>query len=46
MSPKWVFKGQVDDNALPALKFTPAFRSLVRSRGMLDPAQVLDYLKT
>jgi single-stranded-DNA-specific exonuclease len=45
MSPKWVFKGQVDDNALPALKFTPAFRSLVRSRGMLDPAQVLDYLR-
>lgn len=45
MSPKWVFKGQVDDNALPGLRFTPAFRSLVHSRGMLDPAQVLDYLK-
>ena len=44
ISPEWVIRGQVDETALPSLKFTPAFRSLVRGRGMMDPREVLNFL--
>ncbi len=44
MAPQWVIRGHVDDHALPTLNFTPAFRSLMRCRGMHDPVEVMDFL--
>ncbi|HQI81411.1 MAG TPA: single-stranded-DNA-specific exonuclease RecJ [Deltaproteobacteria bacterium] len=43
-APQWVIRGHVDDHALPSLNFTPVFRSLMRCRGMHDPAEVMDFL--
>lgn len=34
----------MDEKALPSLRFSPAFRSLMRGRGMVDPAEVLSFL--
>ncbi|HVN72845.1 MAG TPA: single-stranded-DNA-specific exonuclease RecJ [Desulfomonilia bacterium] len=39
-----MIRGHVDDNALPGLKFTSAFRSLVRARGMVNQTDVLNFL--
>ncbi len=44
ISPEWVIRGHVDERALPTLRFSPAFRSLIRGRGMVDPAEVLNFL--
>jgi single-stranded-DNA-specific exonuclease len=44
LSPEWVIRGQVDPGAFPELKFTPAFRSLMRGRGMENPDEVLTFL--
>ena len=44
IAPEWVIRGHVDDRALPSLSFTPAFRSLMRCRGMHDPDEVMSFL--
>lgn len=44
IAPEWVIRGHVDDRALPSLSFTPAFRSLMRCRGMHDPGEVMSFL--
>jgi len=44
IAPEWVIRGHVDDHALPSLDFTPAFRSLMRCRGMRDPDEVMSFL--
>lgn len=44
ISPEWVIRGHVDPSAFPELKFTPAFRSLMRGRGMETPHEVLTFL--
>lgn len=44
IAPEWVIRGHVDDRALPSLNFTPAFRSLIRCRGMHDPDEVMSFL--
>lgn len=43
-APEWVIRGHVDNHALPSLNFTPAFRSLMRCRGMHDPDEVMSFL--
>lgn len=44
LSPEWVVRGQVDPDALPGLRFTPAFRSLMRGRGMETSLEVSTFL--
>ncbi len=44
IAPEWVIRGHVDEKALPSLKFTPAFRSLMHCRGMQDPGEVMNFL--
>lgn len=43
-SREWIIKGRVDRSALPDLKFTPAFRSLMKIRGLEKPDDVLSFL--
>lgn len=45
-TPPWVVRGRVEEDALPSLSlnFTPAFRSLMKYRGMRDPSEVMDFL--
>lgn len=43
-SREWIIKGRVDKSALPDLKFTPAFRSLMKIRGLEKPGDVLNFL--
>ncbi|HQI00441.1 MAG TPA: single-stranded-DNA-specific exonuclease RecJ [Deltaproteobacteria bacterium] len=41
---EWIIKGRVDKSALPDLKFTPAFRSLMKIRGLDTSGDVLNFL--
>lgn len=44
ISPEWVIRGYVDERALPSLRFSSAFRSLMQGRGMVDPDEILNFL--
>jgi single-stranded-DNA-specific exonuclease len=43
-SSSWKIKGQIDQEALPDLKFSPVFRSLMRLRGMQSSDEVLRFI--
>jgi single-stranded-DNA-specific exonuclease len=43
-SSSWVIRGQLDHKALPDLKFTPVFRSLMQLRGMRSSDEVMRFI--
>ncbi|MDT8273148.1 MAG: single-stranded-DNA-specific exonuclease RecJ, partial [Desulfomonilia bacterium] len=44
ISPQWVIRGHVDPALLPGTKFSPTFRSLMWSRGIEDPDELMSFL--
>lgn len=43
-SREWIIKGRVDKSALPDLKFSPTFRSLMKIRGLEKSGDAMNFL--